>query len=285
MDTPSLFFIKFLYVKRGKKSQMLFPPPSFGVYFDCVSDICYISPEKEVPMALIGVLSGSTIMEKSHLARDRQIRAVRTEFGDALAVVTDSVALILRHGYDPAEYILPHLINHRANLQALKDLGATEVVGINSTGSLKKELTPGTIVIPDDFITLTATPTIHAGKAVHITPSLSEDVRQNLIIAARACGIEVVDRGVYWQVAGPRLETRAEIRMMAGVADVVGMTMANEAVIAQELGLAYASACSVDNFGHGLVEKPLGMEQIIAGTRKNAEAMIRLLEAYIGRPL
>ena len=236
-------------------------------------------------MSLIGVLSGSIIMEKSHLARGRQTRAVRTEFGDALAVVTDSVALILRHGHDPAEYILPHLINHRANLQALKDLGVAEVVGINSTGSLKKELTPGTIVIPDDFITLTATPTIHAGKAVHITPSLAESVREKLIAAARKAGIDAVERGVYWQVTGPRLETRAEIRMMAGVADVVGMTMANEAVIAQELGLSYASVCSVDNFGHGLVEKPLSMEQIIVGTRKNAEAMIRLLEAYIGLPL
>ena len=236
-------------------------------------------------MSLIGVLSGSIIMEKSRLARGSQTRAVRTEFGDALAVVTDSVALILRHGHDPAKYILPHLINHRANLQALKDLGVSEVVGINSTGSLKKELTPGTIVIPDDFITLTATPTIHAGKAVHITPSLSESVRGKLIAAAREAGINAVERGVYWQVAGPRLETRAEIRMMAGVADVVGMTMVNEAVIAQEMGLSYASACSVDNFGHGLVEKPPGMEQIIAGTRKNAEAMIRLLEAYIGLPL
>lgn len=268
-----------------KKVKCYFPPPSFGVYFDCVSDICYIWPVREVPMALIGILSGSIIMEKSHLARNREVRTVRTAFGDAQAVVTDSVALLLRHGHDQAEYILPHLINHRANLQALKDLGAAEVVGINSTGSLKKELTPGTIVIPDDFITLTATPTIHSGKAVHITPLLSESVRGKLIAAAREAGIDAVKQGVYWQVTGPRLETRAEIRMMANVADVVGMTMANEAIIAQELGLAYASACSVDNFGHGLVEKPLGMENIIAGTRKNAEAMIRLLEAYIGLPL
>ncbi|MFO7569071.1 MAG: MTAP family purine nucleoside phosphorylase [Smithellaceae bacterium] len=232
-------------------------------------------------MARVGVLSGSIIMEKSHLTRDHQTRTIQTPFGDALAVVTDSVALILRHGHDPAEYILPHLINHRANLQALKNLGVTEVVGINSTGSLKKDLTPGTIVICDDFITLTATPTIYANKAVHITPALCGKVRQKLIDAAHARGIDVVDGGVYWQVTGPRLETRAEIRMMAGVADIVGMTMANEAVIAQELGLSYASACSVDNFGHGLVDTPLGMEEILAGTRKNAEVMIRLLESYI----
>ncbi len=234
-------------------------------------------------MGHLGVLSGSIMMEHSVLAK-RQTRAVSTAFGEALAVVTDSVALILRHGHDPAEYILPHRINHRANLQALKDLGVTEVVGINSTGSLKRELPPGTIVIPDDFITLTATPSIYASRAVHITPVLSENIRWKLAQAAKRAGISAVEKGVYWQVTGPRLETRAEIRMMANFADLVGMTMANEAVIAQELDLPYASICSVDNFGHGLVDTPLTLEEIIAGTRQNADLMIRILKCYIDGP-
>ncbi|HQK99877.1 MAG TPA: MTAP family purine nucleoside phosphorylase [Smithellaceae bacterium] len=231
-------------------------------------------------MGRLGVLSGSIMMEHSALAR-RQTQSVSTVFGEALAVLTDSLALILRHGHDPAEYILPHRINHRANLQALRDLGVSEVIGINSTGSLKRELPPGTIIIPDDFITLTATPTIHATRAVHITPVLSENVRRKLAQAARQAGIDAVETGVYWQVTGPRLETRAEIRMMANFADIVGMTMANEAVIAQELDLPYASVCSVDNFGHGLIETPLTLEEIIAGTRKNADVVIRILESYL----
>ena len=69
--------------------------------------------------------------------------------------------------------------------------------------------------------------------------------------------------------------------MMANYADIVGMTMANEAIIALEMDLTYASACSIDNFGNGLLEKPLGMDEIIAGARKNADLMIRLLESYI----
>jgi 5'-methylthioadenosine phosphorylase len=69
--------------------------------------------------------------------------------------------------------------------------------------------------------------------------------------------------------------------MMANYADIVGMTMANEAVIALELDLPYASACSIDNFGNGLLEKPLSMEEIVAGARKNADLMIRLLESYL----
>ncbi len=232
-------------------------------------------------MARVGVLSGTIMMERSHLIRKGKKERIRTHYGDALAVIADPMIFILRHGDDPAEYILPHRINHHANLQALKDLGVTEVVGINSTGSLRKNLHPGMIVIPDDFITLTATPTIHQNKAVHITPSIHESVRQKLIAAGRSCNLEIVEQGTYWQVTGPRLETRAEIRMMSGFADVVGMTMANEAVIALEMDMPYASACSIDNYGNGLMDTPLSMEEIIAGTRRNADMMTQLLERYV----
>ncbi len=232
-------------------------------------------------MGRVGVLSGTIMMERSELIQKGRQERIRNQYGEVLLTATDQMIFIVRHGNDPAEYILPHRINHRANLQAMKDLGITEVIGINSTGSLKKTLCPGMIVIPDDFITLTATPTIHHDKAVHITPSLNESVRQKLIVAARDCSLDVVETGTYWQVMGPRLETKAEIRMMANYADIVGMTMANEAVTALEMDLPYASACSIDNFGNGLVEKPLSMEEIITETRKNADMMMRLLERYV----
>jgi len=206
---------------------------------------------------------------------------MKNKFGRVSVLILDSIAWILRHGNDSNNYILPHLINHRANLQALKDLGATEIVGLNSVGSLKINLRPGMIVIPDDFITLTATPTIHQNSAVHITPSLDAKVRQKLIKAALGSKIKVVKKGTYWQTHGPRLETKAEIKMMANFADIVGMTMANEAVIALESDLPYASVCSIDNFGNGLLKKPLTMKEIIAGTRKNAELMIQLLQNYL----
>lgn len=232
-------------------------------------------------MGRVGVLAGTIMMENSSLMQKCRKQPVKNQYGEAMVMLTDQIVLIVRHGSDPDDYILPHRINHHANLQALKDLGVNDVIGVNSTGSLKKNLCPGLIVIPDDFITLTATPTIHQRKAVHITPSLNESVRRKLIAAARGCNLDVVETGTYWQVTGPRLETRAEIRMMANFADIVGMTMASEAVIAQEMGLSYASACSIDNYGNGLLEKPLGMEEIIAGTRKNADSIMRLLERYV----
>lgn len=232
-------------------------------------------------MARIGILAGTFMMEKSSLLHGGQREKVHTPYGAACAVVTDRLVFVLRHGADPNHYVLPHLINHPANLRALKDLDVTEVIGVNSTGSLKKNLSPGLLVIPDDFISFAPTPTIADGRPLHITPSLSEMVRGRLVAAAGNAGIPAVDRGVYWQAPGPRLETRTEIRMMAAAADVVGMTMASEAVVACELDLPYASACSVDNYGNGLVEKPLCMEQIIAGTHRNAEMMEKLLESYL----
>ena len=123
-------------------------------------------------MAPVGVLSGTIMMERSELLQiGRQVKT-RNQYGEVLLTVTDQMVFIVRHGNDPAEYILPHRINHLANLQAMKDMGVTEVIGINSTGALKKNLYPGMIVIPDDFITLTAIPTIHQDKLAHITPSL-----------------------------------------------------------------------------------------------------------------
>ncbi|MEE9911618.1 MAG: MTAP family purine nucleoside phosphorylase [Deltaproteobacteria bacterium] len=232
-------------------------------------------------MGRVGVLAGTIMMERSGLIQKCSRHTIRNLYGESQVMVTDQMIFIIRHGNDPAEYILPHRINHHANLQTLKDFGVTDVIGINSTGSLKQHLRPGMIVIPDDFITLTATPTIHHSKAVHITPFINESMRRKLIAAARNCSLDVMETGTYWQVTGPRLETKAEIRMMANFADIVGMTMANEAVIALEMGLAYASACSIDNFGNGLVETPLSMEEIIAGTRQNADMMARLLEQYI----
>jgi len=232
-------------------------------------------------MNLTGVISTSLVMERSDFLKKAKPKMMENNFGRTAVYLTGKIALILRHGGDPEHHILPHMINHKTNLQALKDIGVTEVVGINSTGSLKKELSPGMIVIPDDFITLTATPSVYEKSTMHITPSLDEQVRQKLIRAAHDCGLNTVEKATYWQTKGPRLETKAEIRMMSGFADIVGMTMANEAVIAMELELPYASACSVDNYGHGLVEKPLSMEEILEGTRRNADLMIKLLESYL----
>jgi 5'-methylthioadenosine phosphorylase len=206
---------------------------------------------------------------------------VDTKYGKAHVFCFPRAVFIPRHGQDPSRHILPHEINHRANLTALKDLCVKEVISINSTGSLNKKLQPGMLVVPDDYILLKEPSSTISDRAVHLTPRLDEEVRQRLILTARQVSVDVADGGTYWQATGPRLETRAEIRMMANFADIVGMTMASEAVIAQELGLQYGALCSVDNFAHGLVDNTLTMEEIVAHAHENAAVAWRIAELYV----
>lgn len=234
-------------------------------------------------MEPLAIISGTIPLDKEGIFGNFTEREIDTEYGKALAFISDAVVFIPRHGHDPDHYILPHVINHQANMKALQNIGVKEVLGINSTGSLKKDLHPGMIVIPDDFIALTETPTAIYSKPLHITPVLSGDVRKRCMEAARDCKIDVVDGGVYWQTTGPRFETQAEIRLMSQFADLVGMTMASEAVIAQELGLSYASICSIDNYGHGLVEKALTLEEIVQNARSNTNTIMKILARYIER--
>jgi 5'-methylthioadenosine phosphorylase len=234
-------------------------------------------------MAPLGIISGIVLLQGKGIFDNLEEREMQNEFGKAIVFFSDAIAFVPRHGKDRRYHILPHLINHQANLKALNDLGVKEVISVNSTGSLKKNLAPGTFVIPDDFLMLTETPTTVAGRAFHITPRLDEEVRQKWMEAARDCEIDVVNGGVYWQTKGPRFETKAEIRMMAQFADVVGMTMASEAVIAQELGISYASLCSVDNFANGLGERELTVDEILQHARRNADIVLRIVTRYTER--
>jgi len=232
-------------------------------------------------MGPIGIIAGTIFLQERGVFSGGEETALNTAYGGAVVFRFPRAVFVPRHGHDPAHHILPHEIDHRANLAALRDLGVGEVISINSTGSLRKTLPPGRLVVPDDYILLAGPPTTISGRPVHLTPGLDEEVRQRLIQAARKAGVDVATSGTYWQTTGPRLETKAEIRMMANFADLVGMTMAGEAVIAQEFGLRYGALCSVDNFAHGLVDHPLTMEEIVAHARENAAVARKIAELYV----
>jgi len=232
-------------------------------------------------MKPVGIISGTIPLHEEDVFKDLKKTPVENQFGRALVFASEMVAFIPRHGVDAKQGIPPHRINHRANLAALKGMGVEEVIGINSTGSLKRDVKPGMIMIPGDYISLSEAPTIFNDKAVHITPALNQEMRQRLIRTAEKLGITVRENGVYWQTSGPRLETKAEIMMMSQFADIVGMTMASEATIATELGLAYAAICSVDNYGHGLVEEPLSAAEITEGARRNIRTILKIIDSYI----
>ena len=228
------------------------------------------------------IISGS-VPDPLFFREPESNEVVSTPFGQTRIFLYGNFIFVPRHSDVSGTYILPHNVNHQAHLTALKDRGVTSVVAVCSTGSLKQHLSPGSIVIPDDFIALADPPTIFAHTMKHATPGFSPRLRHELKSAADAADIPVTDGGVYWQTRGPRFETRAEIRMMATFADIVGMTMASEATIAAELGLDYAALCSVDNYGNGLVDTPLAMDNIIACARANAEKIFTIMKNYLER--
>ena len=232
-------------------------------------------------MGLLGIISGTILLKE--IAAELKENVIETPFGSARVFQGKNIASIARHGRDPRHPVLPHLINHAANLSALRQIGVRDVIAVNSTGSLKRALKPGMLVVPHDFISFTASPTTCGAKPLHIVPSLSAPLRKELLESARECGTPAHDGGIYWQTPGPRFETRAEIAMMSQFADLVGMTMAGEAVVAKELGIEYAAICSVDNYANGLVEKELTIGEVLSQARRNTETMTTIVRKLIER--
>ena len=220
---------------------------------------------------MLGIIAGGSFSPEGMEVAEKQM--METPFGEPSHHFTigtvrgKDVAFLPRHG---PEGIPPHRINHLANIYAFNKLGVTEVVGVNSVGSLREELAPGSIVIPHDYLSPWGILTFYEHEAVHITPVLDAGLRERLIHAAAGSGVNVAQEGIYIQTIGPRLETKAEVAMLRGFGDVVGMTMAHEATLCQEVGLAYVSICSVDNYCHGMSDTPLTAEEIIRGARENA---------------
>lgn len=182
-----------------------------------------------------------------------------------------------RHG-EAAAYVLPDRIDHVANLRALAAAGCDRVLALGSVGALRQELGPGKLVCPDDFIALTAAPlTSLDGPDAHRVPGFDPEWRAEVVAAFAAAGADLHDGGTYWQSTGPRLETRAEIRLIATHADVIGMTVASEAVIAGEVGVRYAAVCMVDNLANGVGETTLTLKQIEANRARHREMLGGLL--------
>ncbi len=173
-------------------------------------------------------------------------------------------------------------MDYGANLRALAALGCDRVLAISSTGGLRESIGVGTFLLPDDFIALHAVASTFTDERGHRVPGFDTTWRSRVLEVWRSVtDVPLRDGGVYWQVAGPRLETPAEIRLMAHHADVVGMTMASECVVAGELGLAYASVCTVDNLANGLAESPLTMTEFEAGRDSTQQVLVKVLDALI----
>jgi len=198
----------------------------------------------------------------------------------AAAAAEHGAAIVQRHD-SSEEYVLPHQIDHAANLRPLVEQGCDRVLAIGSVGSLKAELGVGSLVCPDDFVALHLGLSIFADQRAHTAPAFDARWRAEVIDAWRAGGTAPHDGGVYWQTIGPRFETPAEIRLIAPHADVVGMTIASECIVAGELGLDYAALCMVDNLANGLGEGGVSVAEMEADRLLNATVLREGLAAVL----
>lgn len=183
-----------------------------------------------------------------------------TRFGSVEVSLTEmggvEAAVLPRHG--SAHTAPPHRVSYRANISALKKLGAVRILATGAVGSLREHIRPGMAVVVDDFIDLTKSrpPTLYEGpRVVHVdmTEPFCPELRMALLEASRRAGLEALDGGVYVCTEGPRFETPAEIRAIRILGgDVVGMTVATEATLAREAGLCYAALCLVTNMAAGM---------------------------------
>ena len=231
------------------------------------------------PTARLGLVGGHGILDTTFASGSPRL-AVDTPYGPVTLLDAGDVVVLQRHGLD--HFTAAPYVNHRAHVHALAELGCDRVLGLASVGSLRRELPVGAFLAPDDFIALHLGISFSHGEAGHQSPGFHPEWRHALIETWSAkTKVPLRDGGVYWQAIGPRFETPAEIRLIAAYADVVGMTIAAECILARELDLAYAAVCVVDNMANGIDDRPLTMAEFRAGTVANRRELVDALETLL----
>lgn len=234
-------------------------------------------------MARTALIGGTGLLASTLFAAARPLQ-VETEYGPAHLLEADGDEFLLLQRHGPDRYDQPHRINHPAHLTALKGLGVDAILAVGSVGSLRPEIPPGSVVIPDDFYAPHANPSLFDDQRSHRTPGFHPGLRKRLLAAFSDAGeAGPIDGGVYWQTRGPRFETPAEIRAHQPIAHLVGMTVASECILAGELEIPYAALCMVDNMANGLAPETLSFESFQAQVTQNREELVRLVERLLPR--
>ncbi|HNW61333.1 MAG TPA: S-methyl-5'-thioadenosine phosphorylase [bacterium] len=209
-------------------------------------------------MPRIGIIGGSGLYQIEGLEQVREIR-VDTPFGDPSDVLTlgrldgREVLFLPRHGR--GHRILPAEVNNRANIWAMKSLDVAWIISVSAVGSLRPELKPLDLVLIDQFVDRTnqARPNTFFGSGIvaHIAFAhpLCATVGEILTRAAAGLGMSVHQGGTYVNIEGPAFSTLAESRLYRSWGmDVVGMTQMNEARLAREAEICYATLAMITDF-------------------------------------
>lgn len=232
---------------------------------------------------MIGIIGGSGVYEITQKADSCTKKTIKTDYGEVevsvLNIFGKKVAFIPRHA--SGHSIPPHKINFRANIDALKKVGVTQIIATNSVGSMNLEMPPGSFVIPDDFLDFSESrvKTFYEDKVVHIDVTEPYCLRLRDILAESG---EVILGGTYVCTEGPRFETPAEIkmfRMLGG--DLVGMTGLPEVTLAREREMCYNSICIVSNYASGISEQELTIDEVFEMVSQKEVELLELIYNFI----
>lgn len=250
-----------------------------------------------VPELALAIIGGTGLYALADL-QDVEIHQPVTRYGAPSGPIRigtlagKRVAFLARHG--EGHSVPPHRINYRANLAALKAVGAQRVLALNTVGGITERFGPRVLGCPDQLIDYTwgristlseetGSDVLHVDFGDPYTPML----RREILTAATGAGVTVVDGGCYGATQGPRLETRAEIaRMRRDGCDLVGMTGMPEAGLARELGLDYACLAIVANWAAGAGPDPdeqITLEEVLAHVEAASAGLGPLLSALLAQ--
>ncbi|MBK6570489.1 S-methyl-5'-thioadenosine phosphorylase [Candidatus Aalborgicola defluviihabitans] len=241
-------------------------------------------------MIRIGIIGGSGL-DNPDILVGAYDTLVNTRWGDPSAplkrgtIAGVEVAILGRHGREHT--IPPSQVNYRANIQALEAAGCTHILATTAVGSLREEIGRGDLVILDQFIDFTKqrAMTFHEQFASHqpvhtpMADPFNPDLRATLIDVCKRNGFAFHPTGTVVTIEGPRFSTRAESRMFrAWGADVINMSIATEAALANEAKIPYAAvAMSTDYDCWKTDEEPVSWDAILAVFNSNAKKVTTLL--------
>ena len=216
---------------------------------------------------------------------------METPYGSVEPVVgklsNREVVFMSRHGGGHATP--PHLVNYRANIWAIRELGVRKILATAAVGSLSREFRLGQLVLLDQFLDFTKSrpQTFYEGGKqgvlhVDMTEPYCSAVRKVILEASELIGLPVKNGACYVCTEGPRFETPAEIRMFQRLgADLVGMTSVPEVVLARELGMCYASIGMVTNEAAGISTHPLTHAEVMGSMKELGLKVSRLIQATL----
>ncbi|MDQ3313180.1 MAG: S-methyl-5'-thioadenosine phosphorylase [Verrucomicrobiota bacterium] len=242
----------------------------------------------------IGIIGGSGLYQMEGVEQPSETM-IDTPFGapsDALIggeMHGRQVYFLPRHGR--GHRLLPHELNHRANIWALRSLNVRWIVCVTAVGSLQEQYAPRDVLLPTQFYDRTSRRAEHTffgnGIAAHITfaEPISTGLRKILADAAREIGVKVHDGGTYVNMDGPAFSTRAESELNRRHGfDVIGMTNLPEAKLAREAEIALATIAMITDYDCWKVEEePVSALTVFGHLQANAEMAKKILARVISR--